>query len=207
MFRYVLTILFFIALTPFSAHAEIDDSTLVEKLKQGGYVILVRHAIADTTTRDTDFINLDNCDAQRNLTKAGRNQSISIGKAYKALEIPTGKIFSSKFCRCKDTAKLAFGEPETLLGLSSFMNETSSEKERRVNVIKRLLGTLPPAKSNNILVTHSHMLFRASNIRLVEGHAAVFLPQQDEKFQFVDFIADKRWGRMLESVTEEDDDM
>lgn len=195
----LLSGLLFVGL-PATAFAQLDNAELVEKLRQGGYVILVRHAIASNTEQDTDFKNLDNCDAQRKLTPAGHQQAIAIGEAFRALQIPTGKIYSSLFCRCLDTAELAFGKPEPLLDISSFMQETEAEKTRRVNVIKRMLATPPADHTNTILVTHSQLLFRASNIRLQEGHAAVFLPQGNDQFQFVDRISDLRWQQLWETV-------
>lgn len=199
LFGYLL-----FAFMPSIAAAEIDDATLVEKLRQGGYVILVRHAIASNTQRDTDFKNLSNCETQRNLTQAGRQQAAAIGKAFKALRIPTGKIYSSLFCRCIDTAELAFGKPEPLLDISSFMRESDEEKDRRVNVIKHMLGTPPADKTNTILVTHSYMLFSASNVRLMEGQAAVFLPLGKNQFQLVDHISDNRWQQMREAVSSDE---
>jgi len=206
MTRYILfPVLLCNLLTSLNLYAEVGDVTLVEKLKKGGYVILVRHAIASNSQQDTDFKNLTNCKTQRNLTKEGQKQAAAIGKAYRSLNLPTGKIYSSFFCRCVDTANLAFGKPETLLELSSFMRETDEEQKRRVKELNRLLKTPPEPNTNNILVTHSIMLFRASSAKLYEGQAAVFLPLPDGRFQFIDFIAPKRWQRMLETITEDDE--
>lgn len=203
--RNILLSYFLLTLIPGIASAEVSDVSLVKKLRQGGYVILVRHSIASNTQVDTDFKNLTNCKTQRNLTEEGRELAAAIGKAYRSLNLPTGKIYSSFFCRCVDTANLAFGKPETLLELSSFMRETDEEQKRRVKELNRLLKTPPEPKTNNILVTHSIMLFRASSTRLYEGQAAVFLPLPDGRFQFIDFIAPKRWQRMLDAITEDDD--
>ena len=206
MTRYILfPVLLCNLLTSLNLYAEVGDVTLVEKLKKGGYVILVRHAIASNSQQDTDFKNLTYCKTQRNLTEAGRKQAAAIGKAYRALELPTGTIYSSFFCRCVDTANLAFGKPETLLELSSFMRETDEEQKRRVKEMNRLLKTPPAPNTNNILVAHSIMSFRASSTQLYQGQAAVFLPLPDGRFQFVDFIAPKRWQRMLDAVMEEED--
>jgi len=206
IFRKVLFICLLFAFMPGMVVAEIGDATLVKKLQQGGYVILVRHAIASNSQRDTDFENLSNCETQRNLTQAGRQQAGAIGNAFKALQIPSGKIYSSLFCRCIDTAELAFGKPEPLLDLSSFVRESGEEKNRRVNVIKHMLGTPPADNTNTILVTHSYMLTQASNVRLMEGHAAVFLPQGNNQFQLVAQIPDNRWQQMWEAVSSDEGD-
>ena len=204
-FRTLILGILFFALTAGSAFAEIDNLTLVEKLKQGGYVILVRHAITDQNQSDTDPNNLGNCAAQRNLNQAGRDQSGSIGKAIKALSIPVGKVYSSLYCRCIETAELAFGKPESTLDLSSFMRETEEEKTRRVNVIKSLLGTRPDHKTNTFLVTHKHMLRLASGVQLSEGGAAIIKPKGDSQFQVIAKVPASRWQVMLEAVTEGDE--
>ena len=195
-FTYV--ILFF-ALTSGSAFAEIDDVTLIEKLRQGGYVIIVRHAITNHNEQDT---GPDNCVTQRNLNSAGRKQAETIGKAIKLLNIPVGEIYSSSYCRCIETAELAFGEPETLLELSSFMREDASEKTRRVDAIRRLLGDSPKPDTNTFLVSHLRLLHRASNIKLSEGEAAMFLPEGNSQFQHIANISAERWKKMLTSITE-----
>lgn len=202
-FRAFILSILFIASIPGYAIAEIDDSTLVKKLRQGGYVILVRHAITDQSQSDTDPNNPSNCAAQRNLNQAGRDQSTAIGSAIKSLEIPVGKVYSSLYCRCIETAELAFGKPETKLDLSSFMSETEEEKTRRVNVIRSLLGTHPKHKTNTFLVTHKHMLRLASGVQLSEGGAAVFTPEGKSQFQLVTIIQDNRWQKLLETVTED----
>ena len=203
--RNLITTALFFALTSGSAFAEIDNATLVEKLRQGGYVILFRHAITDQSQSDTDPNNLDNCGAQRNLNQAGRDQSAAIGKAVKSLNIPIGKVFSSLYCRCIETAELAFGNPETKLDLSSFMRETEEEKTRRVNVIRSLLGTRPDPKTNTVLVTHKHMLRLASGAQLSEGGAAVLKPEVDSRFQLIAIVPSSRWQAMLEAVNEEEE--
>lgn len=198
----ICSVLFF-ALTTDNTLAEIDDLSLVEKLRQGGYVVLVRHALTDFSQSDTDPNNLENCATQRNLNQAGRDQSTAIGRAIKSLEIPVGKVYSSLYCRCIDTAELAFGKPETKPGLSSFLFETPEEKKRRVNVIKELLGTSPESKTNTFLVTHRIMLRQASGIELAEGGAAVFKPGGNSQFQFIAKVPSSRWQTMVDAVTEE----
>lgn len=201
--RIILPVIILLLLTTVSAFAEIDNVELVEKLRKGGYVILVRHAITDHSQSDTDPDNLDNCAAQRNLNQAGRDQSTAIGNAIKSLSIPVGKVYSSLYCRCIETAELAFGKSETKIGLSSFLRETYEEKTRRVNTIKALLGSSPESGTNTFLVTHRIMLRQASGIELAEGGAAVFKPEGDSQFQFIAKVPSSRWQVMVDAVSEE----
>ncbi len=65
-------------------------SSLVERLRRGGFVIYFRHASTDFSQVDSDLVNLDNCATQRNLTDAGRAQAAAIGEAMHTLAIPIG---------------------------------------------------------------------------------------------------------------------
>ena len=68
---------------------DLRGPALVEALRRGGYVLYFRHAATDFSQSDTDTRNLANCRTQRNLTKAGREDARAIGRAIRALRIPT----------------------------------------------------------------------------------------------------------------------
>lgn len=199
-YHRITSLLFVLILTSGSAFAEIDDHALVEKLRSGGYVILVRHALTDFSQSDTDPSNLTNCETQRNLNQAGRDQSVAIGQAIQSLSIPVGKVLSSEYCRCVETAELAFGKVETRQDLNSFMSVPQEEKTRRVNAIKDLLGILPATGTNTFLVTHRHMLRQASGVELPEGGAAVFKPEGHSQFQLIARVPSHRWQAMVKAV-------
>ena len=68
----------------------------------------------------TRVLKLDDCKTQRNLNRTGINQSKKIGKLFKKNKMPIDQVLSSQWCRCKDTAKYAFGEyKEFTLALNS----------------------------------------------------------------------------------------
>ena len=82
---------------------------LIAMLKAGGYIIFFRHG----TTPDyaeppvTDFAD---CPRQRNLNELGRAQATSISAAFRELGFPIDKVVASPYCRCMDTARIAFGQ-------------------------------------------------------------------------------------------------
>ena len=53
-----------------------SSETLVQDLRKGGYVIVVRHMNTDPNQADTDTSHLENCTAQRQLTQAGRDDAV-----------------------------------------------------------------------------------------------------------------------------------
>lgn len=107
---------------------------LIKALQSGGHIIYMRHGVTDHTQKDTDRRNFDDCSSQRNLTANGREQLQKIGRSIRALDIPVGKVSSSPYCRCKDTARLTFGhfqiEPDLQFSISKDKEESKQLGER-----------------------------------------------------------------------------
>src|SRR5687767_9728402 len=78
-------------------------------LEGGGQVVLIRHAITTPGTGDPTGMRLDDCSTQRNLTDAGRQHARRIGEAFRTRRIPIDRVLTSPWCRCVETARLAFG--------------------------------------------------------------------------------------------------
>ena len=98
-------IIIFICINP-SVKAE-SKKTLIEELQKGGKLIFIRHAYAPGGG-DPDNFNINDCATQRNLSDAGRVQSQKIGNFFEENKIPIGEVYSSEWCRCKETASIAF---------------------------------------------------------------------------------------------------
>ena len=77
--------------------------------QEGNKIILIRHSLAPGGGDPAGF-KIDDCKTQRNLSKKGVNQSKKIGKLFKKNKVPIDQVLSSQWCRCKDTAKYAFGD-------------------------------------------------------------------------------------------------
>lgn len=77
-------------------------------LRDGGHVVLLRHANAPGTGDPANF-DLSNCATQRNLSDRGRQQARRIGALFAARAAPVEAVLSSHYCRCLETARLAFG--------------------------------------------------------------------------------------------------
>ena len=95
----------FALLLPGLAPAGADES-LWSALKADGHVVLVRHAATPGGVGDPPGFRLDNCATQRPLTEAGRAQARRIGERFRGEGIAIGKVLSSEWCRCRDTAAL-----------------------------------------------------------------------------------------------------
>jgi phosphohistidine phosphatase SixA len=83
-----------------------DEEQVWAALKQGGKVVLLRHAHVDM--RD-GMGHLANCAAEVNLSSRGVEQAKRIGDAFRAHGVVVGEVLTSPYCRCIDTGELAFG--------------------------------------------------------------------------------------------------
>jgi phosphohistidine phosphatase SixA len=155
-----LYLIFIVALTIFSSGSNAaDDEKLWSAIKQGGHVLLIRHASAPGTFDPPGF-KLDDCSTQRNLSEQGRAQARQLGEALRARKIPIGEVLSSQWCRCVDTATLAFGSANVVpMPILSSPTKLSSE-QRTANTlavqerIQRLALAKPKATTNSVYVSH-----------------------------------------------------
>ena len=121
--------IFIVCLLIFLSLPSNAKSDLVDSLKNNNTLIFIRHALAPGNG-DPDNFDLNDCSTQRNLSDTGRKQAKKIGKFFHENQIPIDKVISSEWCRCKDTAKIDFGNYETKNFLNSFYDERFS------NIIK-----------------------------------------------------------------------
>jgi phosphohistidine phosphatase SixA len=161
---------------------------LVDSLKTGGYVIVFRHAHTDRSKMEQHGWSLADRSTQRNLSDRGAEESVTIGRAFKALGIPIGEVLASPMFRTKETAEHAFGRADT----------TELLREKRSDPASRALLTRPvPAGSNRVLVTHNayfHTFFETAGfMQNGEGDAVIVRPLGDEGFQVLGRIRIADW--------------
>ena len=103
--------------------AAVAASDPVALLRAGGCVLLLRHAATDPGIGDPPGFKLTECSTQRNLSEVGRSQAQRIGLWFKQLELAPAAVRSSAWCRCQDTAKLAFGQFQVWSPLNSVFGD------------------------------------------------------------------------------------
>jgi len=169
---------------------------LVEALKGGGYVILMRHMSTEPVAPDPAFFDIRDCSTQRGLSPFGRDQAKRIGAAFESLGIQVGEVYSSPYCRCLETGKLAFGKVEELELLSVSDRLPVPEKDARGKEVRKLLGTDPPPGKNTILITHSGTLLYSFGLDTKpEGVAHVFKPGPVGTSFYMAKLAPEEWAR------------
>ena len=133
--------------------AGISHAETLSLLREPGHVAILRHAHAPGVG-DPPGMALDDCTTQRNLDARGRAQAIAFGEKLRRAGVTEARVFTSQWCRCRETAKLlAVGEVRELPALNSFF-EAPEAKETRMRDLRAFLAGLPRDGGAVILVTH-----------------------------------------------------
>ena len=122
-------------------------------LKQGGKIILLRHAHVDIR-EGIARLAPGNCAAEVNLSSRGVKQAKRIGEAFRAHGIAIGEVLTSPYCRCIDTGRLAFGRAtvvQYLMPPGVITDRQAKLNEERV--LQDILKHRGP--SNLVIVTHT----------------------------------------------------
>jgi phosphohistidine phosphatase SixA len=129
------------------------DQNLINELKQGGKLIFIRHAYAPGGGDPINF-DINECNTQRNLSATGKKQAYKIGSFFKNNNILIDKVYSSEWCRCKETALIAFNQFETKNFLNSFFSSKfAKNKNSQIKSFKKFIKSWD-GKKNLIFVTH-----------------------------------------------------
>ena len=140
------------------------NANLVEDLRSGSSIIIMRHADAPGFS-DPPGYRLNDCSSQRNLGNDGRTQAAEIGKWLAAQGIQEARVFSSPWCRCMDTATLlnkGKAVPETSLG--SFFEEMS-RGDKQTRELEAFIQKQLSSSNKTPLILVSHQV----NIRAFTG--------------------------------------
>ncbi len=169
MMRWLSALMLLAAANPLFAQFDIvertfdADENLISALKKGGFVLYFRHGATHHDQPDHEHVNFDDCSTQRNLSRQGRSQVRFIGKAFDGLGIPVNKVYSSPYCRCTETADLAFGEYQIVNELAFDISSSSQHSSRVKRVLRDMLATIPH-NGNTIIISHTANLKEATGI-------------------------------------------
>src|SRR3954454_3990964 len=151
------------------------DASLLPRLRQGGYVLYMRHASTDFSQDDARMTSYEDCSTQRNLTDKGRAEARRLGSYIKNLGIPIGAVYASPFCRTMETARLAFGEPKPTNEVRG--GPSRPDDASRYDPLRKLLATPPAPGRNNVISSHGNPFFALFGPPyLAEGEIAVVEP-------------------------------
>ena len=156
---------------------------LINQLEDGGKLIFIRHAYAPGNGDPAGF-NLNDCSTQRNLSDDGRKQAQRIGEFFTKNKIEIDKVLSSEWCRCKETAKIAFKNYSTNSFLNSFYSlEYAKNKDKQIQALTRYIKNFK-SKKNLIFVTHYVLISEVLNYGPSSGEIVV----SDKNFNIIGSI-------------------
>ena len=148
-----------------------DDAVWAE-LKQGNRVAFIRHAQTVSGIGDPEGFVIGDCATQRNLSEGGRADAKAIGEAFRRRGIPVAQVLSSRWCRCLDTARLAFSTVKPVVMLDSMFNDrVKPDEEKRLELHAYMDKWKAPG--NLVLVTHAQNIQRMTGVSPGSGEIIV----------------------------------
>ncbi len=174
---------------------------LLAALRNGGCVIVMRHASSPREAPDKASANPDNVKLERQLDEAGRSSASAMGKAIRDLQIPIGEVFTSPTYRAIETVRLAQFpnlHAQSELGDGGQSMQAANDTQAawlRDRVLRATAGT------NTVIVTHMPNLARAFPEwgAMADGEAVVVRPDGKGSATIVGRIKIDEWPRLLKA--------
>ncbi|HWF96331.1 MAG TPA: histidine phosphatase family protein [Xanthobacteraceae bacterium] len=203
----VLTLAAAIAIAGQTARPAAQDTiqAAFDDLKHGGFVVIFRHGKTNAPAgapEDKSPLDLANCADQAMLSEAGQDQARAIGRAFRSASIPVGKVLASGYCRAIEMARLAFGRVETTdaLLLRNFVPVAGASVPppwpQRVEMMKKLVATVPEGPTNTMLITHFPNVNAALGVQIDFGDAVIVKPDGQGGARLIARILASRWDSL-----------
>ncbi|MGD2098580.1 MAG: histidine phosphatase family protein [Desulfobacterales bacterium] len=166
------------------AGVDSDPAEMIEAMKSGGHILMIRHALAPGTGDPANF-RIGDCSTQRNLDDRGRDQARAIGDWLRSKGITSARVYSSQWCRCLETAKLLqMGPVEELPALNSFYELTENRKPN-LRALRQFIAKQPDDGVLIILVTHQVTISAIGDAAVSSGEGVVLELVPDGPYQIV----------------------
>lgn len=162
----------------------------IEAARTGNVILLCRHA-ATTSFRETEPLDYDDPSTQRRLSRAGREQSTTLGRALAAAGVRVVDVVASPVDRAVRTAELVAGPPR----IDSIWH-TNDGDYRGIARTHRLEALRRPVPDGVRLIV-SHIGTMGSVVpqvrgRVGEGDCAVVRPGPDSH-RLIGIVPDTAW--------------
>ena len=179
----VILSLTFLSAMPAAASAA-EQSEVIDRLKAGGHILMIRHALAPGNGDPPNF-KIGDCATQRNLDDTGRNQARSIGVWLRNNGVTSARVYSSQWCRCLETARLLnLGPVQELAALNSFY-ERAQDREPNLRALNDFISQQPVLGELIILVTHFVTIADIAGTGVSSGGGALLKLNADAPYTVV----------------------
>ena len=192
----LLAMLVAVAVAPARA-ATTAGQPLIEALREGGYVLLMRHASSPTARPDKAAADRENTTLERQLDKTGRSTSRAMGKAIRALHLPIREIISSPTYRALETVRIAgLPQPRTAPELGDGGQSMQPLQASPAAWLRNLVSMVPAPGTDTLIVTHAPNIigaFGANLADVADGEILVFRPDGNGDSMLAGRIKIQQW--------------
>ena len=166
-------------------HATAETDKFAAGVAAGGVVVAFRHALAPGTYDPPGF-RLADCSTQRNLDDVGRAQARRIGAWFEARRLRPAAVRSSPWCRCLDTARLAFGHAQAWAALGSPRAGTEEVNAAALAELRTALATATAQRGRfEVWVTHQFVLSALTGASVGSGEGLLLRTQPNGEPQIL----------------------
>jgi phosphohistidine phosphatase SixA len=197
--KFLLSIVSLTLLAGTAEAQNLSGTALVKALRQGGYIITMRHASSPREVPDKQTANADNVTPERQLDTGGRASATAMGKALRDLKIPIGDVLTSPTYRALETVRYAkLGNPKLFAELGDNGQSMQGGTEAQATWLQKRV-TQFPSGTNTIIVTHLPNLtgaFPRLAAGLADGEALIFGPDGKGGATLVARVKIEEWPKL-----------
>jgi phosphohistidine phosphatase SixA len=167
---------------------------LVAALQSGGHIIYMRHSITNHDQHDLITEVLDDCSKQRDLSAEGRALATMIGNEITQLAIPIGQVYSSPYCRTKETAQLTFKQFDVVSDLAFSFRKDEYESKRLGEQLRSMMLKTTLTSDNTVLVGHTSNLRDGLGIWPKPEGVWVIFKKTEQGINYLGMITPSEWA-------------
>ena len=194
------------AAAPIAANADapaLSGAALVKALRQGGYVLLMRHASSPPNPPDSAAAEPDNTRPERQLDDTGKTTARAMGEALRRLGVPIGRVLSSPTYRALQTARLeGLPAPETFPELGDGGQSMQAASGGQGAWLRGKVADPPRANTNTVIITHLPNIraaYAADASAIGDGEALVLRPDGKGGAQLLGRIKIGEWPALAQA--------
>ena len=163
-------------------------------LQSGGHIIYMRHSITEHALENEVTEGLGDCSQQRNLSAEGRALATMIGNKITQLAIPIGQVYSSPYCRAKDTADLTFKQFDVVSDLAFSFRKDEHESRQLGEKLRAMMLKTTLTADNTVFVGHTSNLRDGLGIWPKPEGVWVIFKKTEQGINYLGMIRPLEWA-------------